>query len=250
MNTQWKVWDQNKSYGEVLYKRAVGELPEMESSKRVAKEVKQFAAPDLTILDVGCGAGHYLRSLRRELGESFSYTGCDATENYVALAKQAFARDKNASFKVSDIFALDFEDNSFDVVICNNLLLHLPSIERPLQELTRVARKHVVVRTLCGERSFRIQDVRPQPDGREFTAAGEPAAFYYYNIYSRDYVKSLLSANPKVKSWNIVEDKDFDKARIEASAREHADNNASRIVGDYQVNGYILQPWAIITISL
>jgi ubiquinone/menaquinone biosynthesis C-methylase UbiE len=250
MNTQWKVWDRNKSYGEVLYKRAVGELPEMESSKRVAKEVKKFAVPGLTILDVGCGAGHYLRSLRRELGESFSYTGCDATEHYIALAKQAFARDKNASFKVSDIFALNFEDNSFDLVICNNLLLHLPSIERPLQELTRVARKRAIVRTLCGDRSFRIQDVKPQADGREFGADGEPAEFHYYNIYSRDYIKSVLSADSKVRSWEVAEDKDFDKARIEASAEEHAQYDASRILGDYQVNGYILQPWAIITISL
>jgi hypothetical protein len=106
------------------------------------------------------------------------------------------------------------------------------------------------VRTLCGDRSFRIQDVRPQPCGREFGADGEPAAFYYYNIYSRDYMKSLLSENSKVTSSDIVEDKDFDKARIEASAADHAENNASRIVGDYQVNGYILQPWAIIMISV
>lgn len=249
MNSEWKVWDQNQSYGEVLYKRATGELPEMESSKRIAKEVKRLAVPGMTILDVGCGAGHYLRSLRRELGDSFSYVGCDATENYITLAKKAFAKDSKARFAVSDIFALDFAANSFDLVICNNLLLHLPSIERPLRELTRVSKKHLIVRTLCGDRSFRIQDVRPQPDGREFTPAGEPSAFYYYNIYSKAYVTFLLESDPKAKSWEISDDTDFDKARIEQSAREHAENNATRIVGDYQVNGYILQPWAILTVS-
>jgi ubiquinone/menaquinone biosynthesis C-methylase UbiE len=250
MRAEWKVWDQNKSYGEVLYKRAVGELPEMESSKRIAKEVKKFAISGSTILDVGCGAGHYLRSLRRELGDSFSYVGCDATEHYIALAKKAFAADKNAAFQVSDIFGLDFDDNSFDLVICNNLLLHLPSIDRPVNELIRVARRRVIIRTLCGERSFRIQDVRPQTDGREFSREGDPVAFYYYNIYSRDYMTYVLSSNPKAKSWEIAADTDFDKARIEESARDHAANNATQIVGDYQVNGYILQPWAIVTILL
>jgi ubiquinone/menaquinone biosynthesis C-methylase UbiE len=250
MSSEWKVWDQSQSYGELLYKRAVGDLPEMESSKRIAKEVRKLAVPGMTVLDVGCGAGHYLRSLRRELGDSFSYAGCDATANYISLAKQAFANDKQASFRISDIFALDFADSSFDVVLCNNLLLHLPSIDKPLQELTRVARKHVIVRTLCGDRSFRIQDVRPQDNGREFKPGGEPAAFYYYNIYSRAYVGSLLAANPKIQSWAISEDADFDKSRIEESARDHTASNATRIVGDYQVNGYILQPWAIIAIAL
>jgi ubiquinone/menaquinone biosynthesis C-methylase UbiE len=250
MNSEWRVWDESKSYGELLYKRATGELPEMESSKRIAKEVKKIAAPGMTILDVGCGAGHYLRSLRRELGDSFSYVGTDATAHYIELARKAFANDAKATFRKSDVFALDFEDSSFDVVICNNLLLHLPSIDRPLKELTRVARRNLIVRTLCGDRSFRIQDVRPQPDGREFTAEGEPAAFYYYNIYSRDYVGFLLSSDPKAKSWDIVDDTEFDKRRIEESAKEHAEANATRIVGDYQVNGYILQPWAILTVSV
>lgn len=250
MNSEWRVWDENKSYGELLYKRAIGDLPEMESSKRIAKEVKKIATKGMTVLDVGCGAGHYLRSLRREMGDSFSYLGTDATQHYIDLASQAFAKDKQATFKRSDIFALDFEDSSFDVVMCNNLLLHLPSIATPLRELARVAKKHLIVRTLCGNRSFRILDVRPQPDGREFTADGEPAAFYYYNIYSKTYVSFLLSSDPKIKSFDIADDIEFDKARIEESAKEHAESNATRIVGDYQVNGYILQPWAILSVTV
>jgi len=250
MNDDWKVWNQNKAYGELLYKRATGELPEMECSKRIAKEIKTFINEDETILDVGCGAGHYLRSLRKDIGDSFFYTGCDATEHYIELARQAFSNDNRASFSVTDIFALDFADNSFDVVMCNNVLLHLPSIEQPLRELIRVAKKYLIIRTLCGNRSFRIKDVITQDDGCEFLPGGEPITFYYYNIYSKSYVSYLLSANPKVQCWKISADYEFDKRRIEESAKEHTNINATQIIGDYQVNGYVLQPWAILTVTL
>lgn len=250
MSAKWKVWDADKCYGELLYKRATGELPEMESSKKIAKEVMALMKGGERILDVGCGAGHYLRSLRREIGDGFEYVGADATKQYIEFAEQAFVGDEKATFTVSDIFNLDFADNSFDIVICNNLLLHLPSIEKPMSELIRVAKHKLVIRTLCGDRSFRIMDVKPQPEGQEFFSDGNPVDFYYYNIYSRAHIDYLLKNNFKVKSWEIEEDRDFDKNRIEESTKEHSNDNASRIIGDYQVNGYILQPWVIVRVDI
>src|SRR5689334_220306 len=72
---RWRVWSKDDHYGEVLYKRAIGEFPEMESSKALAKTVKGIFHPGESLLDVGCGAGHYLRSLRREIGPDILYTG-------------------------------------------------------------------------------------------------------------------------------------------------------------------------------
>jgi ubiquinone/menaquinone biosynthesis C-methylase UbiE len=245
---QWRVWDDEKPYGETLYKRATGELPEMESSKKMASEVARVYKAGDTILDVGCGAGHYLRSLRRTIGPDAEYTGVDATANYVQLARKANAQDQRASFKQGDIFDIPLADKSFDVVMCNNVFLHLPSIAKPLSELVRVARKTVFVRSLIGARSFRIKDVHP---GSEFDASGEPKAFHFYNIYSDQYVQSLTAAMPRVKRATINRDNDFDRQRILASMSEHgAAHDASGMIGDYQVNGYILQPWSILEITL
>lgn len=157
----WRVWDRQKEYGQRLYRRAVGELPEMESAKATAKLMKGMVHSGDHILDVGCGAGHYLRSLRRIISCPFDYTGADATAGYIRLARKAWAKDRLARFAVEDAYDLSFADESFDLVISCNLLLHLPSIRRPLAELIRVARRAVVVRTLVGERSFRIQEVHP-----------------------------------------------------------------------------------------
>lgn len=245
---KWRIWDNARPYGDSFFKRAVGELPEMESSKKLARELKRVTRHNDRVLDVGCGGGHYLRSLRREIGDDVSYTGVDATEYYIRKAREAYANDSKAEFLVSDIFNLDLQDESFDLVMCNNVLLHLPSIRKPLEELVRVARRSVFVRFLVGERSFRIQDVHPESG---FGADGEPTAFHYYNIYSRAYVASLMAAIPRVKHFTITRDDDFDRERILESA-QHNDNpfDATTMIGDYQLNGYVLQPWSILEISL
>ncbi len=247
-NDKWKIWNQDSAYGEVLYRRAVSDLPEMESSKAAARRMKTLYTPGDTVLDVGCGAGHYLVSLRRELGPELDYTGADATEQYLELAKKAFAHDTNARFQQADIFKLPFADNSFDVVMCNNVLLHLPTIATPLRELMRVARKKVLVRTLCGERSFMIQDV--WPEAQEFNEDGSPVVFNHYNIYSKNYVGSLLKDAPGVASFSIDDDKDYNVEQVGKSAEENNFRfNGTYTMAGWQVNGYILQPWAFITIN-
>jgi ubiquinone/menaquinone biosynthesis C-methylase UbiE len=246
----WQIWDQATSYGQTLYRRAIGELPEMESSKKMAKEVARVFRDGDSILDVGCGAGHYLPGLRARIPGRFSYLGVDATAPYVALARQAFAGQPDTAFEVSNIFALDLPDRSHDIVMCNNVLLHLPSIAKPLSELVRVARKTVLVRFLCGKRSFVIQDVHPQPGGAEFDDQQRPVGFHYYNIYSQAYVDQLMASLPGVARWSITADEDFDQQKILASASDHGDaHDASLIVGGYQVNGYVLQPWAVLEIT-
>lgn len=240
----WRVWDANAQYGQTFRKRATGELPEMESSRAAARFLKPLVAANDRLLDVGCGAGHYLRSLAGILDLPFRYTGVDATAEYVELAREAWKGRPETEFRQADIFALPFEDRSFDVVICCNVLLHLPSVAVPFRELVRVARRHVVVRTLVGERSFRIQEVhRATPPGDEFDAAGEPRRWNYYNVYSKAYVEALLSALPGVTGVALQPDKDFSPERIQEAARSTGAANATTMLGDWQVNGSILQPW-------
>ena len=151
----------------------------------------------------------------------------------------------------SDIYDIKLPDHSYDIVMCNNVLLHLPSINKPLSELIRVAKSHVIVRLLAGNRSFQIKDVSPQPNGIDFNAQGDPVSYHYYNIYNNNYIESLLSANKKVTNWTITPDFDYDKAGIINSIKDHGQaHDATTILGDYQLNGYVLQPWSIIEINI
>src|SRR3989338_233108 len=106
----WRIWDNDLKYGDLLFRRATGEAEEMESSKSLCEALKPIYRPGMKVLDVGCGAGHYLLSLRKRLDPKISYTGLDATAYYVSLAQKAFP---GVGFVQGDILKLPFWDGAF-----------------------------------------------------------------------------------------------------------------------------------------
>lgn len=246
-----RLFKRRMKYGELLYKRATGELPEMESMKSAARQLRDVIRAGDEILDVGCGAGHYLYSLRKLLQESFTYTGVDNTPEFLDLARQAYAGIDGVDFINGDTYNLPLADKSKDVVMSCNLLLHLPQIQKPLAEFIRVARRFILIRTLIGKRSFIIQDVHAR-EGDEFNDVGEPIAYHLYNIYSEEYVRYTLK-KLGAKKVEIYPDTDFIPENIVSGVHEYTDKDASDVttmLGEYQVNGYILQPWAFVKIQL
>lgn len=246
----WRIWDKRMDYGEILARRATGELPEMESSKALAALLKPLVRPGDSILDVGCGAGHYLRSLLREIDVPFSYTGADATQGYIDLARKAWTGHANARFEVADAFALPFADASFDLVFSSNLLLHLPSIRKPVAEMVRVAKRHALMRTPGADRCFRIQEVLGDNSPDLFEDSGEPKRFYYFNLYSPGYLEAVAKDLPGVSQAWVEKDEAFDPAAIQAEAqRPGSPANTTRLVGGFQANGPILMDWKVLRVD-
>lgn len=90
----------------------------------------------LKILDVGCGSG-FFSILLAKCGHDV--TGTDLTpemvEHSIELAKE---EQVDCKFLVMDAENLEFEDQSFDVVISRNLTWTLPNVERAYREWNRV----------------------------------------------------------------------------------------------------------------
>ena len=232
-NNDWRIWDDRPEYGDLLYKRAIGSLDEMECAKSLCNVLGVFYQPGMKILDVGCGAGHYLTSLLKRIDPKINYTGYDATRQYIDLAKKAHP---GIPFKVGDIFDIEYEDASFDIVMCNNVLLHLPlGLSEPLSELIRVSRKHVVIRTLVGEGNYEI---------KEF-ADSELKTFNYFNVYSPEYLlKTIRSVHADAK-FEIIRDNDFgdfDNQRVVQSV------SATKTLVGAQIAGPILLDWRFVLI--
>jgi SAM-dependent methyltransferase len=94
------------------------------------------------ILDVGCGEGFTLQELR-ESGVEAAMVGVDYRQ--AALAWSEANGVAQSRLNVADAHHLPFPDNSFDLVLCLEVLEHLPDSGVGLRELLRVARDCVVV---------------------------------------------------------------------------------------------------------
>jgi SAM-dependent methyltransferase len=246
----WESDALGKPYGDLFFARATGELPEMESSKAAARRIAALAHPGDSLLDVGCGGGHYYRSLKAYVPVSLRYTGLDSTLYYIDRAREAFASETSVRFVLGDVFAIDFPDRAFDLVMCNNVLPHLPSIARPLGELCRVARRRLLIRTLIAAKSYVVQDVFPGDEGVDFDENGTPLGFHYLNIYGEPYVRRLLGTIGRDVSVRIEPDRDFAAASLRDTAHAlPAAWDATEVARDTQFSGPIMLPWHWITVE-
>lgn len=261
MNSQQNndEWQKRTDYAEVMYRRATGALPEMESSKAIAMLLAAEVQNGDSILDVGCGAGHYLRSLQQRIPLPFTYTGVDATELFIDMAQRAWQHQSHCNFLVDDIYNLSFPDQAFDIVMCNNVLYNIPSIVQPVRELMRVARRMVVIRTLIGDHSFYIKEVyskanRPYshvPVEHEFADNGEPVTYGHHNIHSRGYFEGVVRRARSDVTVEFIEDRYFDAAAIDRSAASEGVVGPTKMLDGLQIFGkYIIQPWSFVQIQL
>jgi ubiquinone/menaquinone biosynthesis C-methylase UbiE len=90
-----------------------------------------------TALDVGCGEGVLLASLRHLfLEKTIVGVDVDPVELRTAVAQASFAR-----LTVADAAILPFRDNQFDLVMATEVLEHLSAADGTLQELNRVCKR-------------------------------------------------------------------------------------------------------------
>src|ERR1700691_5384064 len=82
--------------------------------------------PGLSLLDVGCGPGTITVDLARRLAPG-QVIGLDASDEIVAQARALGAQSEatNVRFEVCDLFALKYDDATFDVVHAHQVLQHL-----------------------------------------------------------------------------------------------------------------------------
>ncbi|GGN29326.1 SAM-dependent methyltransferase [Actinoplanes campanulatus] len=117
---------------------------------RTAENSAAYLLPHLSsgisLLDVGCGPGTITAELA-ELVAPGRVTALEQTGEALGLARAEIARRglANVDFAVGDVHALDFPDDSFDVVHAHQVLQHVADPVRALREMRRVTRPGGVV---------------------------------------------------------------------------------------------------------
>ena len=96
--------------------------------------------PNLRVLDVASGTGEPAISIATVLNGTGHVTGTDISAEPLAIAEQR-ARERNLTnieFKVADVHALPFPDNSFDRVTCRLGAMFFSDLPRAISEIHRV----------------------------------------------------------------------------------------------------------------
>ena len=88
-------------------------------------------------LDAGCGDGKWTADIQTHLQATIDVTGIDFSQRAIAFARLISPEIK---FDVQSITALQFDDKTFDLVTCIEVIEHLPDAQQlpALRELRRV----------------------------------------------------------------------------------------------------------------
>jgi ubiquinone/menaquinone biosynthesis C-methylase UbiE len=148
--------------------------------------------PSDRVLDLGAGFGrHAFAALRRgstvvalDAGEA----EMEAVQGMITAMREAneISWDASAVAIRGDVLALPFLDNSFDVVICSEVLEHIPAEALAIAELARVIKiggriAITVPRTLPERINWALSDDYHNVPGG------------HIRIYSRSYLEQLLT---------------------------------------------------------
>jgi len=100
---------------------------------------KMNLLPGSRILELGCGDGSLWLKNSDRLPEDCEFVLSDISKGMLKDAKRNLKQVKNKfSFKVIDAQNIPFENESFDVVVANNMLFYMGDRNRALSEIKRV----------------------------------------------------------------------------------------------------------------
>jgi ubiquinone/menaquinone biosynthesis C-methylase UbiE len=97
-------------------------------------------APDSRILELGCGPGSLWRPNMARIPAGWQITLTDFSPGMLAEARANLAGAHPFAFEQADAQAIPFADASFDAVIANHMLYHVPDRAKAFAEIRRVLR--------------------------------------------------------------------------------------------------------------
>jgi ubiquinone/menaquinone biosynthesis C-methylase UbiE len=97
---------------------------------------REAPGPNTRILDLGCGAATFWRAIPDGIDPSWSLTLADFSPGMIEAARGELG--ERAVYVVADAQELPFPADSFDAVLANHMLYHVPDRTRAITEIRRV----------------------------------------------------------------------------------------------------------------
>lgn len=105
-------------------------------SHYIKASLKKFDKKNTTLLDIGCGGGIITEDMAEQ---GFTVSGIDISAASLFTAKQhAIDNNLNINYQQAAAEQLPFDDNSFDVITCCDVLEHVDDVNQVISEVSRV----------------------------------------------------------------------------------------------------------------
>lgn len=95
----------------------------------------------MKVLELGCGTGDMWKNKEDLISACSKLILSDFSEGMVTTTRDNVGYYDNVEYKVLDIQEIPYEDETFDVIIANMMLYHVPDIDKGLAEVRRVLKK-------------------------------------------------------------------------------------------------------------
>ena len=107
------------------------------------------------VLELGCGTAGMWTGHDDLIDVCGSLILTDLSEGMLSAARENIGERENVVFALTDIQDIPYEDDSFDIVIANSMLYHVPDMEKGLREVKRVLKDNgVFYCATYGEHNF------------------------------------------------------------------------------------------------
>jgi Methylase involved in ubiquinone/menaquinone biosynthesis len=93
------------------------------------------------VLELGCGTGDMWKGQGKLISRCSRLILSDFSEGMLEQAKETLQDEAGIEYRVIDIQDIPYPDHSFDAVIANMMLYHVPDLARGLREVSRVLKK-------------------------------------------------------------------------------------------------------------
>jgi ubiquinone/menaquinone biosynthesis C-methylase UbiE len=157
------------------------------------------------VLDVGTGSGRIAIRLAK-LNPELAIEAIDLSRSMLDLARLNAAREgiENIRFSIGDAKRIPYDDHTFDLVLCHQLLHQLPDPVVALREINRVAKR---------EGGILVRDVRRLPEPIMSTAL--LVWCFRYSQRLRELTAASFRAGLTLREFrNLVQDAGIEHATV------------------------------------